>query len=110
MLNIKVRCRTHSAELMFIPCFGEYSNPAHNQSNLFSIKKGPLYAYITCLCILPLASLHYELVLIFSFFFLLQALLEYEKHKMRCGELPFTDVASTEPAVAGNQVISCLYF
>ncbi|KAM7482832.1 hypothetical protein LguiB_007415 [Lonicera macranthoides] len=34
------------------------------------------------------------------------ALLEYEKHKMRCGELPFTDVASTEPASAGNQ--ACL--
>ncbi|KAM7479532.1 hypothetical protein LguiA_027745 [Lonicera macranthoides] len=35
-----------------------------------------------------------------------KALLEYEKHKMRCGELPFTDVASTEPASAGNQ--ACL--
>lgn len=32
-----------------------------------------------------------------------KALLEYEKHKMRNGELPFTDAASTEPASAGNQ-------
>ncbi|XP_059647344.1 AT-rich interactive domain-containing protein 5-like [Cornus florida] len=33
-----------------------------------------------------------------------KALLEYEKHKMRCGELPFNDVSFTEPTSAGNQV------
>jgi HSP20 family molecular chaperone IbpA len=32
-----------------------------------------------------------------------KALLEYEKHKMRCGELPFTDVTVPEPVHAGNQ-------
>ncbi|XP_058190528.1 AT-rich interactive domain-containing protein 6-like isoform X2 [Rhododendron vialii] len=31
-----------------------------------------------------------------------KALLEYEKHKMRSGELPFTDASFTEPASAGN--------
>ncbi|KAF7127683.1 hypothetical protein RHSIM_Rhsim11G0199000 [Rhododendron simsii] len=33
-----------------------------------------------------------------------KALLEYEKHKMRSGELPFTDASFTEPASAGNLV------
>ncbi|KAA8535907.1 hypothetical protein F0562_028385 [Nyssa sinensis] len=33
-----------------------------------------------------------------------KALLEYEKHKMRSGELPFSDASFTEPANAGNQV------
>ncbi|CAL5376875.1 unnamed protein product [Camellia sinensis] len=33
----------------------------------------------------------------------LWALLEYEKHKMRSGELPFTDASFTEPTSAGNQ-------
>ncbi|CAN4107268.1 unnamed protein product [Withania somnifera] len=32
-----------------------------------------------------------------------KALLEYEKHKMRSGELPFTDAAFTEPISAGIQ-------
>ncbi|CDP14479.1 unnamed protein product [Coffea canephora] len=32
-----------------------------------------------------------------------KALLEYEKHKMRCGELPFTDASFVEPSGAGNQ-------
>lgn len=32
-----------------------------------------------------------------------KALLEYEKHKMRSGELPFTDAAFTEPTSAGIQ-------
>ncbi|GFS37676.1 ARID/BRIGHT DNA-binding domain-containing protein [Actinidia rufa] len=32
-----------------------------------------------------------------------QALLEYEKHKMRSGELPFTDASFTEPTSAGNE-------
>ncbi|KAI8027518.1 AT-rich interactive domain-containing protein 3 [Camellia lanceoleosa] len=32
-----------------------------------------------------------------------KALLEYEKHKMRSGELPFTDASFTEPTSAGNQ-------
>ncbi|KAH6778691.1 ARID/BRIGHT DNA-binding domain-containing protein [Perilla frutescens var. frutescens] len=32
-----------------------------------------------------------------------KALLEYEKYKMRCGELPFTDASISDPA-AGNQV------
>ncbi|KAK4340536.1 hypothetical protein RND71_041998 [Anisodus tanguticus] len=34
---------------------------------------------------------------------LLQTLLEYEKHKMRGGELPFTDAAFAEPTSAGIQ-------
>uniref|UniRef100_A0A5B7BMY5 Putative AT-rich interactive domain-containing protein 6-like isoform X2 n=1 Tax=Davidia involucrata TaxID=16924 RepID=A0A5B7BMY5_DAVIN len=33
-----------------------------------------------------------------------KALLEYEKHKMRGGELPFSDASFTEPTNAGNQV------
>ncbi|CAN4112646.1 unnamed protein product [Withania somnifera] len=32
-----------------------------------------------------------------------KALLEYEKHKMRSGELPFTDAGFTEPTIAGIQ-------
>ncbi|KAK3021508.1 hypothetical protein RJ639_046419 [Escallonia herrerae] len=32
-----------------------------------------------------------------------QAILEYEKHKMRSGELPFTDAPFAGPASAGNQ-------
>ncbi|PSS08262.1 AT-rich interactive domain-containing protein [Actinidia chinensis var. chinensis] len=32
-----------------------------------------------------------------------KALLEYEKHKMRSGELPFTDASFTEPTSAGNE-------
>ncbi|PIN14779.1 hypothetical protein CDL12_12581 [Handroanthus impetiginosus] len=32
-----------------------------------------------------------------------KALLEYEKYKMRCGELPFTDASISDPA-SGNQV------
>lgn len=32
-----------------------------------------------------------------------KALLEYEKYKMRIGELPFTDASFSEPAAAGNQ-------
>lgn len=32
-----------------------------------------------------------------------KALLEYEKHKMRCGELPFTDASFVEPSSTGNQ-------
>ncbi|KAA8546195.1 hypothetical protein F0562_020911 [Nyssa sinensis] len=32
-----------------------------------------------------------------------KALLEYEKHKMRGGELPFSDASFTEPTNAGNQ-------
>ncbi|KAF2286362.1 hypothetical protein GH714_015416 [Hevea brasiliensis] len=32
-----------------------------------------------------------------------QALLEYEKHKMHCGELPFSDASVTEPIRVENQ-------
>ncbi|XAR59901.1 hypothetical protein NMG60_11015911 [Bertholletia excelsa] len=32
-----------------------------------------------------------------------KALLEYEKHKMRSGELPFTDASLAEPMITGNQ-------
>ncbi|KAL3539160.1 hypothetical protein ACH5RR_002526 [Cinchona calisaya] len=32
-----------------------------------------------------------------------KALLEYEKHKMRSGELPFSDASFTEPSGMGNQ-------
>lgn len=38
-----------------------------------------------------------------------QALLEYEKYKMRSGELPFTDASLSDPA-SGNQVIFFLSF
>lgn len=35
----------------------------------------------------------------------MQALLEYERHKMHCGELPFSDASLTEPIRVENQVI-----
>lgn len=33
-----------------------------------------------------------------------KALLEYEKHKMRSGELPFSDASCSEPSSTGNQI------
>ncbi|XP_042034283.1 AT-rich interactive domain-containing protein 3-like [Salvia splendens] len=38
-----------------------------------------------------------------------KALLEYEKYKMRCGELPFTDASISDPA-AGSQVVHKFHF
>lgn len=61
----------------------------------------------------------YQTTFLFSFMFMflghflavvnrfsvLQALLEYEKYKMRSGELPFSDAPCSEPSSTGNQVV-----
>lgn len=61
-----------------------------------------------------LRVIHNSFVAVFLFYLtafrlmscrLLQALLEYEKHKMRSGELPFAEAAFAEPTSSGIQVL-----